>query len=196
MTDQYAHILGPLKQREGGAKFTNRKADRGGPTRWGVTAETLGKWRKLGRPATAAEVQVLTEAEADAIYLDEFIVRPGFDKVAAVSLRVAEELIDSGVNIGPKRPSEWFQRALNLCNRRGRDYPDIDVDGAIGKGSVGALKALIDKRGQRAAEDLILKNLEGFQHAHYVRITEAGGPNSDQEENFCGWVAQRIGLAA
>jgi hypothetical protein len=44
------------------------------------------------------------------------------------------------------------------------------------------------------AEDLILKCLNSDQLARYKAITQAGGPNGAQEQNFCGWVSKRIGL--
>ena len=59
-------ILDEIIRREGG--YVNHPADRGGPTNFGITAQTLGSWRKLGRPATTAEVRALTEAEARAVY--------------------------------------------------------------------------------------------------------------------------------
>ena len=64
-------ILDEIIRREGG--YVNHPADRGGPTNFGITAQTLGSWRKLGRPATAAEVQALTETEARAIYRQQYI---------------------------------------------------------------------------------------------------------------------------
>jgi lysozyme family protein len=59
-------ILDEIIRREGG--YVNHPADRGGPTKYGITAQTLGRWRKLDRPATATEVKALTETEARAIY--------------------------------------------------------------------------------------------------------------------------------
>lgn len=185
-------LVNPLLEREGGEKFTDHPSDRGGPTKWGVTAAKLGEYRKLGRAATAAEVRALERPEAVQIYRQEFFVNPGIDKVAAVSPRIAEEFFDTAVNMGPGRPSKWLQRSLNLCNRRGTDYPDISVDGDVGPGTIRALQSLVQRRGQRAAEDLILKCMNGFQFNEYVRLAEG---SADQEDFFVGWVAGRIGLA-
>ncbi|MBI1196752.1 MAG: hypothetical protein GC203_02710 [Phenylobacterium sp.] len=142
-----ARFLPKLKGREGGAAFTNRPADRGGPTKFGITAETLGKWRRLGRDATADEVRDFTEAEADRIYRAEYYSKPGFDRVAAISPRVAEEYIDTGVNMGPERPSRWLQEALNLENQQGTWWADITEDGDIGPATIRALQALFQRRG-------------------------------------------------
>lgn len=196
MSDIFDSFAPGLLQREGGGAYTDRAADKGGPTRWGIDAETLGAWRKLGRPATAAEVQALGQTEALTIYRQRYFVLPGFDRVAAVSPRVAEELLDTGVNMGPQWPSTWLQRSLNLCNRQGADFADVVVDGGVGAKTVQALQALIQRRGVRAAEDLMLTCLNGFQFERYVAITEAGGPNGAQEQNFVGWMANRIALAA
>ena len=59
-------IIAGIITREGG--FVNHSRDRGGATNHGITAMTLGHYRALGRAATVAEVSVLTEAEAHAIY--------------------------------------------------------------------------------------------------------------------------------
>jgi lysozyme family protein len=195
MSDSFDHFLPQLLQREGGATYTNRAADRGGPTKYGVTARKLGEYRRLGRPATADEVRQLTEGEARALYRAEFWAGPGFDRVATVSARIAEELLDTGVNMGAGVPGRWLQQSLNACNRRGRDWPDIEVDGQLGERTLSALRSLLARRGHRAGEDLVLKCLNGLQFGRYWSILQAGGPNGDQEENFVGWITHRIGLA-
>lgn len=193
MLDVFDGYAPKLIQREGSI-YTNRAADLGGPTKYGITAAKLGEWRKLGRPATQAEVHALQLAEALQIYRTDFFVRPGFDRIATVSARIAEELLDTGVNMGPEWPAGWLQEILNLCNRRGEDYPDLVVDRGIGPKTVAALGALLLHRGHRVGEDLVLKCLNGEQYARYKAITLAGGPNGPQEENFCGWIIARVGF--
>lgn len=105
-------ILDATIRREGG--FVNDPADKGGPTKYGITAKTLGAWRRLGRDATAAEVEALELHEAHAIYRDWYVETPGFvpAKVPSEALRVL--LIDFGINSGPERAVRWLQRVLGL----------------------------------------------------------------------------------
>ncbi len=103
-------ILDEIIRREGG--YVNHPDDRGGPTKFGITAQTLGAWRKLGRPATAAEVQALTETEAMAIYRQQYITGPGFDAVTHPGL--LHLLVDTAVHSGPKRAVQWLQAALGV----------------------------------------------------------------------------------
>jgi len=110
-------ILDEIIRREGG--YVNHPADRGGPTNFGITAQTLGSWRKLGRPATAAEVQALMEAEARAIYRQQYITDPGFESITHPAL--LHLLVDSGIHSGPKRAVQWLQTALG-----------VTADGVIG----------------------------------------------------------------
>lgn len=190
MGDAFDQLIGPLLVREGGGAYTNRAADRGGPTRWGVTAETLGKWRGLGRDATADEVRTLTRAEAVAIYRAQYWTAPGYDHVATIAPKVAAELFDTCVNMGRGWGGKWLQRSLNLCNRQGLDWPDLMVDGQIGPKTRDVLTQCVRRRG----EALVVKCLNGFQFGRYVEIAEAGGPNNDQEQNFVGWISQRVGF--
>jgi len=101
-------ILDEIIRREGG--YVNHPSDRGGPTNFGITAQTLGAWRKLGRPATAAEVQALTETEARAIYRHQYITGPGLDVITHPGL--LHLLVDAGVHSGPKQAVQWLQSAL------------------------------------------------------------------------------------
>jgi len=69
-------LIDDIIRREGG--FVNHPADRGGPTKYGITAKTLGNWRQLGWLATSDEVATLTESEAREIYRHRYILAPGF----------------------------------------------------------------------------------------------------------------------
>jgi lysozyme family protein len=77
--------------REGG--YRDDPSDRGGPTNFGITAATLGEWRRLGRPATRDEVRALETPEARAIYRARY-VRP-FETVPFGELQA--QLVDIGV---------------------------------------------------------------------------------------------------
>lgn len=170
--------------REGG--YVNHPADRGGPTRWGITEQVARAYGYGG------EMGQLPRETAKEILLKRYWIAPGFDDVAAFAPRVAEELFDTGVNMGVSVPPPMLQRALNLLNRGASDYPDIAIDGRIGPMTLDALRRFIGKRGT-AGEAVLLKVLDGFQVTRYAEITEARPAN---EAFFYGWLANRIGALA
>lgn len=177
-------IDGVLK-REGSA-YTNNPNDSGGPTKYGITQRTLSSYR--GRPCSAMDVANLTEAEARQIYEAEYWTKPGFGDVAKVSLAVAEELLDTGVNAGPSRAALMFQRALNGLNKRGEHYPDIAEDGDIGPGTVSAFAKLIQRRG-KDGEVVMLRYLNGLQVAMYDDLVR----RRPKDEDFMfGWLLNRV----
>jgi lysozyme family protein len=97
-------------QREG-SEYTNRPGDRGGPTKFGITLNTLASWRGH-LSTTAADVEALTETEARAIY-DHLYVQP-FAPLAGISAPLLGLLVDSGVQHGPDRAIKWLQTALGV----------------------------------------------------------------------------------
>lgn len=124
-------IIDGILEREGGGKYTDKPADYGGPTRWGVTRATLQQWR--GKPVSSEDVAALTELEARAIYRNLFIIRPRFDQIHDPKLRVL--VIDTGVNHGPEAAVAMLQRALGV--------PD---DGVFGPKTWAALSAATPAR--------------------------------------------------
>ena len=78
---------------------------------------------------------------AKAIYRKQYWIEPRFDQVNSISLAVAEELLDTGVNCGINFAKPLLQRALNLLNNQGKaGYADLKVDGVYGSNTLGALK--------------------------------------------------------
>ncbi|MDP2319554.1 MAG: glycosyl hydrolase 108 family protein [Acidobacteriota bacterium] len=118
-------IIDGVLHREGG--YSDRAQDKGGPTNYGVTTATLGAWRKLGRPATRAEVKALKVGEAHDIYRQQYLTAPRFDRVADDRLRAL--LVDFGVHSGPVRAVKALQRAV-----------DVPIDGVIGAQTLDALR--------------------------------------------------------
>lgn len=107
-------ILDEVLERERGLREAVRRPDGSWDplTLDGITAVTLGEWRRLGRPATRAELLASTPAERRAIYHRRYVEAPGFtpDRVPFDPLRV--HLIDFGVNSGPPRAVRYLQRVI------------------------------------------------------------------------------------
>lgn len=167
--------------REGG--YANHPADRGGPTRWGVTEAVARQHGYRG------DMRGFPRAQAVAIYRRVYWMQPGFDRVAEHAPRIAAELFDTGVNMGPAVASGFVQRALNALNRNAADYPDIAVDGRIGPRTLAALAGFMRRRGA-AGETVLLKAIEALQGARYIDLAERRPAN---EAFLYGWLANRIG---
>jgi lysozyme family protein len=167
--------------REGG--YSNHPADRGGATRWGVT-ETVARAHGY-----RGDMRRYPRDEAVAVYRRLYWLRPGLDRVAEHAPRVAAELFDTGVNMGPAVAVGFLQRALNALNRGASDYADIAVDRRVGDETIVALKRFIARRGP-AGEAVLLKALEALQGERYLRLAEERPAN---EAFLYGWLANRLG---
>ena len=114
MTDVDPLIDG-LIEREGG--YVDHPADKGGPTCFGITEAVARAHGYVG------SMRQLPREEAVAIYTRLYWLRPRLDEVGKRSARLAAELFDTGVNMGPAVAATFLQRALTALNRNGRDYP-------------------------------------------------------------------------
>ena len=175
------NLIEDLIEREGG--FVDHPDDRGGPTNWGITHAVA---RRQGYTGPMAR---LSRTDAAAIYKRLYWLNPGLDKVAEISVKLAEELFDTGVNMGTGTAAGYLQRALNALNRNGRDYTDIEIDRQIGPATMLALTSFFGARGG-GAEAVLLKALDALQGAQYVRLAET---RPSQEAFLYGWLANRIG---
>lgn len=164
--------------KEGG--FVDHPADRGGATRWGITERVA---RANGYTGPMRE---LPREKAVAIYRQEYAIKPGFAAVGEVYPRLGEELFDTGVNMGPARPSLWLQEWLNALNQGGKIYPDIREDGQIGAGTIAALKAFRAHRGAEG-EARLLAAMNADQGVRYKQIARA---NPSQEAFVYGWLGR------
>ena len=175
-------LVAALIEREGG--YVDHPADKGGPTCFGITEAVArahgykGAMRRL--PAEAAA----------AIYRQLYWTRPRLDEVAGRSPRLAAELFDTGVNMGPAVAVTFLQRALTALNRNGGDYPDLVPDGRVGPVTLAALDAFLVKRGRASGEIVMLRALEALQGERYLRLAERRPAN---EAFLYGWLANRIG---
>ena len=175
-------LVDALIDREGG--YVNHPADKGGPTRFGITEAVA---RAHGYAGAMAD---LPREEAAAVYRRMYWLRPRFDQVATLSARIAAELFDTGVNMGPAVATTFLQRALTALNRTGKDYADLTPDGRVGPMTLHALDAFFASRGRRSGETVLLRALEALQGERYLRLAERRPAN---EAFLYGWLANRIG---
>lgn len=118
-------IIADIISREGG--YVNHPADRGGPTRFGITQATLADYR--GYKVNAGDVEALTETEAWKIYRKRYLEDTGIAKIPNPELRGV--VLDAAVNHGPVRAIAMLQRAIGV--------PD---DGVIGPVTLAAMPYL------------------------------------------------------
>lgn len=119
-------LVSDIISREGG--YVNADSDKGGPTKFGITAQVLGEWRHLGRTATRKEVMSMDEHEARKIYFTRYVTGPQFDKIPDDEVRA--HVVDIGVNSGPVTAAKMFQRAIGM-------HP-AKVDGIVGEETLSA----------------------------------------------------------
>lgn len=170
-------------EREGG--YVWHEDDRGGPTCWGITQVVARANDYRG------DMKALPRELAHAIYRQRYVIDPGFNKVAKLSGAVADELADTGVNMGTVRASRFLQQALNAMNRNGKDYPDLVVDGRLGPTSLKTLKAYLDKRRKQGGEAVLLTALNVLQGAKYIEIAEH---DHSQQSFVFGWLKHRVAM--
>lgn len=176
-------FLNDLINREGG--YVNIPADRGGPTKYGITEAVA---RQNGYKGHMKDLPL---SLAKDIYRKQYWIQPRFDQVNAISPLVAEELLDTGVNCGVGFARPTLQRALNLLNNQGKGgWPDLAVDGIYGSETLGALKTFLAKRGKEG-EKTLLKVLNILQGNRYIEIAER---NPRQEQFFFGWITNRVAI--
>lgn len=174
-------LIDEVIAREGG--FSDHPADKGGPTRWGITQAVAR------RHGYGGEMRHFPRNEATRIYRAVYWDGPRFADVAVISPNVAAELFDTGVNMGPAAATGFLQRSLNALNRQQRDYADLLIDRRIGPATLGALTAFFRIRGDNG-ESVLLKAMEALQGARYLRLAEERPAN---EAFLYGWLANRIG---
>lgn len=173
-------IIDKIIEREGG--YVNNQNDAGGPTMYGVTERVARAWGYEG------PMHMLSRSLAAKIYLKQYFEDPGFAHVLPLSVPIAAELTDTEVNLPPRRAGAFLQRALNVCNRMGRSYADIVVDGIVGPATANALRAFLSVRGGEG-EQVMLSMLNCQLGEYYIQRCEAREKN---EEFVYGWFLHRV----
>lgn len=150
---------------EGG--YVNHPHDKGGPTKYGISQKSYPH----------LDIKRITLEEAKNIYYKDYWNHRYLRLDNILEYRVALEIFDTSVNMGPKQAAYILQKSLNILNRNEKDFEDLEVDGWIGEQTLMAYDK-VDKF-------ILLKVLNGYQFIRYVNIAEN---NPTQEEFFNGWM--------
>jgi lysozyme family protein len=182
-----AGILAAVYANEGG--YVNHPADPGGPTNHGVTEKVA---RKHGYRGDMRDFQKHCSERhavcADKIYTQDYIEKPGFMPLVAIEPAVADEMVDTGVNMGPHWPSQWFQQSLNELSGAG-----LTVDGRLGPNTVAAYRAMQTRFGKFDSCVMMLAFLDDKQKGRYDRLVSL---NPRNKVFYRGWIRTRIGNVA
>lgn len=180
MEDKKTPIINKLMGIEG--DYTDNPKDSGGKTKYGITERVARKHGFTG------DMKDLYYSYAYGIYVVDYWRPLYLDNIVKISEKLAEELIDTGINCGIQRISEHFQRCLNVLNNQGQHYPDIKVDGDIGPATFAAFEAFYNKRGEEGCKVLITM-LNCLQGQFYISLAEA---RQKDEEFIYGWFKNRV----
>ena len=172
-------VIAGIMHIEGG--FVDNPKDRGGRTKYGITMATAVRAGFVG------DIRQLPYSFAYEVYADKYWNVNMLDEVAALSFSIAEEMADTGINMGPGRAAKYLQRSLNVLNREEKLYDDIVVDGKMGIKTIFALKTFLQYRKEKG-EVVLKRMLNALQVCKYIRIAEH---DESQEEFEFGWVFNR-----
>jgi len=170
---------------EGG--YVNDPTDAGGETYKGISRKynpSWGGWKVIdGQKNSVSFPGCLNsnyelQAEVEKFYKANYWDVNRLDEVA--SQAVANEMFDTGVNMGVGRAGNFLQQSLNYLNRNGSLFADLVVDGKIGPASLSALHRILSD----GDEEILLIMMNVLQGNHYM---EYMSKSPTQERYARGW---------
>ncbi len=176
-----AQVIAEIIRVEGG--YSDNRHDSGGETMYGVTVAVARAYGYTG------PMRDLPRDVAERIYAARYWDALRLDDVAALSVELAAELADTGVNCGVGRAAEFLQVSLNVLNRREKLYPDLKVDKDLGNMTLHALTRYFSARPGRDGVKVLMRALNGLQAAFYI---ELAGRREKDEEFVYGWLLNRV----
>lgn len=161
-------MIDDILRREGG--FVNHPADRGGPTKFGVTARTLAAARGQDT-VSISDVQSLSIGEARAIYTSRYFEGPKIDKLPPL---VQPLVFDMSINHGPGTAIKLLQQVLSDAGEA------CSVDGGIGDETLTCAKSAV-----MALGNLLINRLVDKRVAFYKAIV---ADDASQSVFLNGWL--------
>lgn len=136
-------LLDDIIRREGG--YVNNPLDRGGPTNFGITKQTLRECR--GKPVSIGDVRRLTVEEAKDIYRSRYYVETGISTLPSL---IQPAVLDFAVHSGQSRAIRVLQA---VCNAMCSFAEPLSIDGKIGPRTRLAVRTTLDRNGEAAVID-------------------------------------------
>lgn len=164
---------------EGG--LVNHPSDPGGLTYKGVTKRDHPSWAGWqyvvsGRVTNVEAIDALVFNLYKEKYWDTF----NGDLIK--SQEIAEEIFDTGINMGTGISEMFLQRALNVTNKNQTLYANLKVDGDVGPKTIVVLNS-------HPTPTIVLKLLNVLQGARYIALCEG---NEKLEDFITGWINNRV----
>jgi len=154
-------MIAEIIKKEGG--YVNHQADRGGPTKYGITAIAYTEYFK--RPAAAgavipkktiiAEIKAVTPELAERIYYTLYYIRPNIKLLPQL---IQPLMLDMSVNHGPNKAIKIMQETLLHDG-----YNIGSVDGSIGPKTLNAVTRAT-AAGRDLINNLIDRRIELYKH--------------------------------
>jgi len=165
--------------------YSNHPNDRGGETWKGVARRLWPEWKGWSFVDEMKKQpdfpNNLTESLELDRYVKDFYKENFWDRFKGDLFEgqdIAEEVFDTGVNMGMKRAIKFLQEACNLLNRCERDYADMPIDGIVGA-------TTLDVVNSHPRPKNLLKLLNVLQAMQYVKLAR----ESESQEVFLnGWL--------
>ena len=162
---------------EGG--WVNNPNDPGGETNYGVTKKVAVQYGYRG------PMRTLPKATAESIHYQGYIVKPGYEPLVDINAPVVEELYDTAVNMGPTRPSRWFQQIINDVCRK-----SLPTNGVVDATTIEAFSTCQIPMGAEKMCLTFLDRLDAKQLDEYGRLVRN---NPKLKVFYRGWKNNRIG---
>ena len=169
-------------------KYTNDPRDNGGETYYGISRHahaTWGGWPIIDHLKSEKDFPANLEHHPElhdmvvSYYKEEYWNKFWGDSISEQA--IAEELMDTAVNVGVYSATVLLQKGLNRLNRMEDLYADIIVDGIFGTQTLAALGKYLDQRDPIP----LLIDLNGAQCAYYQELVDK---NKKNEIWYYGWL--------
>ena len=142
--------------------YSDRKADRGGPTNYGISTRAYSAF--LGRPASPADVRAMPASHAEKIYRMNYWDTLKLDLISEFPIQLV--LFDQAVNRGPMAAVKTLQSVIG-----------IHEDGILGPITRAKILAF--------RQDFVVYSFLMESIAAYVRIAQS---DPSQNANLMGWL--------